>query len=62
MKWAGGKYRIVDRIKALLPPVDCLIEPFCRSCAVALNTDYENYILSDNNADLINLYGILQKG
>lgn len=62
LKWAGGKYRIIERIKALLPPGDCLIEPFCGSCAVALNTDYKEYILADNNADLINLYQELQAG
>ncbi|HBC94350.1 MAG TPA: DNA adenine methylase [Pelotomaculum sp.] len=60
LKWAGGKYRIIERIKALLPEGDCLIEPFCGSCAVALNTGYDRYILADNNADLINLYQRLQ--
>lgn len=60
LKWAGGKYRLVERIKALLPVSDCLIEPFLGSGAVFLNTDYNENILADNNADLINLYLTLQ--
>lgn len=60
LKWAGNKYQIIERIKAVLPPGDCLIEPFVGSGAVFMNTDYERYILADNNADLINLYLVLQ--
>lgn len=59
LKWAGGKYKIIDRIKNILPNGGRLVEPFCGSCAVALNTDYDDYILADSNADLINLYTIL---
>lgn len=56
LKWAGNKYRIVDRIKAILPEGDRLIEPFVGSGAVFLNTNYRNYLLADANPDLINLY------
>ncbi len=61
LKWAGGKYRIVDRIKAQLPPGDRLVEPFVGSGAVFLNIDFPAYLLSDSNADLINLYRVLQE-
>jgi DNA adenine methylase len=60
LKWAGGKYRSVERIKTVLPPGGCLVEPFLGSGAVFLNTDYDENILADNNADLINLYQVLQ--
>jgi DNA adenine methylase len=33
-----------------------LIEPFTGSAAVFLNTDYEKYLLADDNLDLIDLY------
>lgn len=56
LKWAGNKYRIVDRIKAVLPEGKRLIEPFVGSGAVFLNTDYSDYLLTDSNAVLINLY------
>ena len=62
LKWAGGKLRIVDRIKALLPPGQRLVEPFVGSGALFLNTDYAAYLLADANADLINLYQQLQQG
>lgn len=62
LKWAGGKLRIVDRIKALLPPGQRLLEPFVGSGALFLNTDYTAYLLADANADLINLYQQLQQG
>ncbi len=61
LKWAGNKYRIIGRIKNLLPGGSRLIEPFTGSGAVFLNTDYEHYLLSDNNPDLINLYNILKQ-
>lgn len=60
LKWAGNKYQIVERIKAVLPPGKRLIEPFVGSGAVFLNTDYPSYLLADANADLINLYQQLQ--
>jgi DNA adenine methylase len=61
LKWAGNKYRIIDRVRAALPAGKCLIEPFAGSGAVFLNTDYERYIINDNNPDLIHLYNILKK-
>ena len=62
LKWAGGKLRIVDRIKRLLPSGQRLIEPFVGSGALFLNSDYGAYWLADANADLINLYQQLQLG
>ena len=61
LKWAGNKYRIIDRVRAALPEGKCLIEPFAGSGAVFLNTNYERYIINDNNPDLIHLYNILKK-
>ncbi len=61
LKWAGNKFRIIDRIRAILPAGERLIEPFAGSAAVFLNTDYEHYLINDNNPDLINLYRILQQ-
>lgn len=61
LKWAGGKYRLVERITAVLPPGGRLVEPFVGSGAVFLNTDYPRYLLADVNADLIALYQTLQR-
>ena len=61
LKWAGGKFRLIDRINKLLPPGNRLIEPFIGSGAVFLNTDYEHYLLGDINPDLINLYNYLKQ-
>lgn len=60
LKWAGSKYRIVDKIKAVLPNGARLIEPFAGSASVFLNTHYEANLISDANADLINLYKVIQ--
>ncbi|MGD8784812.1 MAG: Dam family site-specific DNA-(adenine-N6)-methyltransferase [Thioalkalispiraceae bacterium] len=59
LKWAGSKYRIIDHIQGMLPEGERLVEPFAGSGAVFLNTDYNRYLLADNNADLISLYQIL---
>lgn len=61
LKWAGNKYRILDEIHRLLPPGKRLIEPFSGSAALFLNSDYEKYLITDSNADLIELYNILKK-
>lgn len=61
LKWAGNKYRVLDHILARLPAGRRLIEPFAGSTAVFLNTEYERYLLADSNADLITLYGTLQR-
>jgi DNA adenine methylase len=61
LKWAGNKYRILDRIKRHLPDGNRLIEPFAGSGALFLNTDYKKNLLTDSNADLIELYNILKQ-
>lgn len=60
LKWAGGKYPLLDEIKTHLPEGECLVEPFVGAGSVFLNTHYDRYILADINADLINLYRIVQ--
>tara|TARA_R110001583_G_scaffold85368_5_gene223716 strand:- start:526 stop:1302 length:777 start_codon:yes stop_codon:yes gene_type:complete len=35
---------------------DVLVEPFAGSCSVALNTNYDKYLLNDANQDIITLY------
>jgi DNA adenine methylase len=61
LKWAGSKYRVLEHIHEMLPVGGRLIEPFAGSGAVFMNTDFERYLLADTNADLINLYRILQQ-
>ncbi|HHF7396792.1 TPA: Dam family site-specific DNA-(adenine-N6)-methyltransferase [Legionella anisa] len=56
LKWAGGKFQIINKIRASLPKGARLIEPFVGSGAVFLNTNYNKFILADINADLINLF------
>lgn len=61
LKWAGGKYSLVEAINRLLPPAEKLIEPFVGAGSVFLNSDYEHYLLNDINPDLINLYQLLKR-
>ncbi|MDO7084036.1 Dam family site-specific DNA-(adenine-N6)-methyltransferase [Pseudocolwellia sp. AS88] len=61
LKWAGGKYTLSDTINKLLPDGKRLIEPFIGAGSIFLNTDYDEYVLNDINADLINLYKIVQQ-
>ena len=61
LKWAGNKYRILDRVKKRLPQGKRLVEPFTGSGAVFLNTDYDRYLLCDSNRDLIELYTLLKE-
>lgn len=61
LKWAGGKYSLVEALNKHLPDAPQLIEPFVGAGSVFLNTRYEHYLLNDINADLISLYRIVQK-
>lgn len=61
LKWTGGKYQILDRIKKRLPEAERLIEPFSGSNAVFLNTTFKYYTLNDSNPDLVNFYKFLKK-
>jgi DNA adenine methylase len=60
LKWAGGKYRVLDQILPRLPTGRRLVEPFAGSAAVSLNADFPAAIVADFNADLINLYSSIQ--
>ncbi|RMA08729.1 Dam family site-specific DNA-(adenine-N6)-methyltransferase [Providencia stuartii] len=56
LKWAGSKVRIIEQLRPHLPKAKRLVEPFAGSCAVMMNTDYEQYLIADVNSDLINFY------
>lgn len=60
LKWAGGKFSLVEQIHNLLPDGDRLVEPFVGAGSVFLNSNYSSYLLNDINPDLINLYQDLQ--
>lgn len=60
LKWAGGKYSLVEHINARLPQANKLIEPFVGAGSVFLNTHFKRYLLNDINPDLINLYNLLK--
>lgn len=61
LKWAGGKYNLMEAIVGHLPEADTLVEPFVGAGSVFLNTNYSKYLLNDINADLIHLYQFLQQ-
>lgn len=60
LKWAGGKYSLIEPIQQCLPEGRILVEPFVGAGSVFLNTNFEQYVLADINADLIDLYNILK--
>ncbi len=61
LKWAGGKYNLIEPITSMLPEGNKLIEPFVGAGSVFLNTDYPKYVLNDVNPDLINLFKIVKR-
>ncbi len=61
LKWAGGKYRLLDKILNTLPPGKRLIEPFGGSGAVFLNAKFDEFLISEANLDLVRLYQQLQQ-
>ncbi|CZY40552.1 Dam family site-specific DNA-(adenine-N6)-methyltransferase [Enterobacter hormaechei] len=61
LKWAGGKYSLLAELDRLIPAGKRLVEPFVGGGSVFLNSDkHESFLLADVNADLINLYQMLE--
>jgi DNA adenine methylase len=61
LKWAGNKYHCMEHLLDAFPKATRLIEPFAGSAAVFMNTDFPEYVLAENNPDLISLYRYLQQ-
>lgn len=61
LKWAGGKYRLLDDILAQFPKKSCLVEPFVGAGSVFLNSRFERYLLADINPDLISLFNLIKR-
>lgn len=55
LKWAGGKYNALSHILPVISSYGAttLIEPFFGSGTISLNTNFESYLLSDLNGDLV---------
>ncbi|ECD4212445.1 Dam family site-specific DNA-(adenine-N6)-methyltransferase [Salmonella enterica subsp. enterica serovar Gatuni] len=61
LKWAGGKYSLLPKLYHLIPEGKRLVEPFVGGGSVFLNSEkHESFLLADVNADLINLYQMLE--
>ncbi|MCP0913740.1 MULTISPECIES: Dam family site-specific DNA-(adenine-N6)-methyltransferase [Legionella] len=61
LKWAGNKYNCLEQILMSLPAANRLIEPFAGSAAIFINSNYPNYLVAEENKDLIALFSCLQK-
>lgn len=60
LKWAGGKFKLIDKIHSLFPKsYGRYVEPFVGAASVALNTN-GNITINDINCDLIECYMQLQ--
>ncbi|PAO19155.1 DNA adenine methylase [Enterobacter roggenkampii] len=59
LKWVGSKVRLMPQLRDHLPEGKRLVEPFAGSCAVMMNTDYDEYLIADLNPDLVNLYKVM---
>ncbi|EDR0335750.1 Dam family site-specific DNA-(adenine-N6)-methyltransferase [Salmonella enterica] len=61
LKWVGSKARLMPKLRPHLPEGKRLVEPFAGSCAVMMNTDYDEYLIADVNSDLIHMYRAIQE-
>ncbi len=61
LKWAGGKKKLVPELIARMPDdVNRYFEPFLGGAALFLSLQPAGAVLSDINAELINLYTVIQ--
>lgn len=57
LKWAGGKTKVLEILKSHFDlDAQRFVEPFFGSGVVFLNVEYPEYLISDINQDLYNLY------
>lgn len=56
LKWAGGKFRLVDTLKKHFPQGKRFVDPFFGSGAVSLNVDYPDYFANDANGQLVDFW------
>lgn len=61
IKWAGGKRQLLPEIKKRIPPdIKKYVEPFFGGGAVFFDSEFESAVISDTNAQLINMYKVVR--
>lgn len=60
LKWAGGKFSVIDDVLAHMPRGRRLIEPFAGGGSVFLNAGFDEVIANDACDDLILTYQVMQ--
>ncbi len=61
LKWAGSKFRCLDKVLPVFSESYRLIEPFTGSAAVFLNANFTEYLLAEDNNDLVLLFQCVQE-
>ncbi|EDH6237499.1 DNA adenine methylase [Salmonella enterica subsp. enterica serovar Chester] len=61
LKWAGGKFGVIDDLLAHMPHGHRLIEPFAGGGSIFLNAGFDEVIVSDACQDLILTYQVMQR-
>lgn len=61
LKWAGGKFGVIDDLLAHMPHGHRLIEPFVGGGSIFLNAGFDEAIVSDACQDLILTYQVMQR-
>ena len=56
VKWVGGKRKLLEQIRGLVPAHDLYVEPFVGGGAVLFDLEPKRAIISDVNTELVNLY------
>lgn len=61
LKWAGGKFGVIDDLLAHMPHGHRLVEPFAGGGSIFLNAGFDEAIVSDACQDLILTYQVMQR-
>ncbi len=62
LKWAGGKRRLLTQIRPFVPKqFDTYFEPFLGAGAVFFDLHSKRAVVNDLNAELINVYRVIQQ-
>lgn len=56
MKYPGSKRLILDKVLRRIGSGNVLVEPFCGSCVVGFNADFDRVVFNDINQELIGIY------
>lgn len=60
LKYAGGKYSVIEKIMEVMPEGDRLVDVFCGGGSIFMNSSHKSKLVTDINKNLIDMFKAVQ--